>query len=727
MPRVARGQAGLEYILILAILLGALIPVFMYAADTSELSIRTTQSREAVQRIAAAADRLYAMGGGKMEVDVYLPSGIEAFSLGNGTVKLTLRIGEGTGDAFELTRGNLTGVLPVTEGYKKITLVMLPNGTVCMGETCGSFEALVVSIASPLNASYYVTDVLSSVSLNKDGSWCGVSLDSAANQTMAENGLTWSLGLSSLAEAMHNVIFSCSDSAGAVARVGPRYFTIVILPVVTLNYPNNGNVSAFKRIPLNCSATDNEGVTMIELWGNFTGTWSLSESCPVAGPSTSCEWKKVLRNAAYIWNCNATDTKGNNDWGDSNWTFTMNYPVLPNTGALVVYQEGSPVYRNWTRATSTLDSQGATLGPSSNRYWNVLVSSPLTREKLLASATVENTITAQLWDGHGWGSFVTLASSVGGDDRRKMGAAYEQLSGDGMAVYRVDTTQNPRYRIWDGASWGSEATITFSQCSGSINWVRLEPKPASDELMLVAGFSTSQICAKVWNGDSWGSDTLLESSTESTQHQTFDVAYEQQTGRALVVWSNSASDKPRYRIWNGASWGTQGQLGSVGSSDIYWIKLASNPQSNKVVAATIDGGRDLNVQLWDGSAWGTNSELETGLQTYTTRCMDVMFENSSGRALIAYGEYNAQTPRYRTWSGGWSSELSAGSVGANINWVTLGADTKSNDMLMLTLDSDNDVSFQRWNSATAAWAGYQEVNANSDSTYEGTAISFDRH
>jgi len=718
-------QAGLEYILIFAILLAALIPIFIYSSDVSDTSIRTTQSQEAVQRIAAAADRLYAMGGGRMEVDVYLPSGIEAFSLSNGTVKLTLRVGQGTGDAFQPTKGNLTGVLPVTDGYKKITLVMLPNGTVCMGDLCGSFETLVLSIVSPLNTTYYSATLLSSLNLNKDGSWCGVSLDSAANQTMSENALTWSLSLSSLSEAMHNVIFSCNDSTGAVTKSGSRYFTIVILPAVTLEYPNDGNVSTFKRIPVNCSATDNTGITKIELWGNFTGVWGLSESCPVSGPSTSCKWTKVLRNATYVWNCNATDTNGNTDWGDSNYTFRMNYLVLPNTGAVIVYQEGSPVYRIWTRATSTLSSQGAALGSSSNRYWNVLVSNPFIAEKLLASANVENSITAQVWNGTNWTSYITAASSVGGDDRRKMGAAYEQLSGDGMVVYRADTTQNPKYRIWDGTSWGSEATITFSQCSGSINWVRLEPKPGSDELMLVVGFSTSQICAKVWNGDPWGSDVLLESSTESTQYQTFDVAYEQPSGRAMVVWSNSGSSNPRYRIWSGSAWGAQAELGSVGSSDIYWIKMASDPQSNRIAAATIDSGRDLNVQVWDGSAWGSNSELETNLQTYTTRCADIRFENSSEKALVAYGEYNTQTPRYRTWSGSWSSESSASSVGAYTRWVTLGADTKSNDIIMLTLDADNDVSFQRWNGAS--WGSYQEIETGSDNTYEGTAVSFDSH
>ncbi len=128
-----KAQAGLEYIILLALLLAALVPIFIYSMDTSSVSIRTIQSREAVQRIANAADALYRLGGGKTTVYVYMPSGVESYSISQKIIKLTLRIGEGTGDIFARTEGDVSGTIVISEGYKNIPIRAFSNGTVVIG------------------------------------------------------------------------------------------------------------------------------------------------------------------------------------------------------------------------------------------------------------------------------------------------------------------------------------------------------------------------------------------------------------------------------------------------------------------------------------------------------------------------------------------------------------------------------------------------------------------
>jgi hypothetical protein len=131
--KARKSQAGLEYILIFAFLLAILTPIFIYAISISSISMRTTQSRTAVQTIATAANNLYKLGGGKTTIAVNIPSGVESYLVENKTIKLRLRIGDDYGDAFAVTDANVTGQIPITEGVHNIPVEMLSDGTIQIG------------------------------------------------------------------------------------------------------------------------------------------------------------------------------------------------------------------------------------------------------------------------------------------------------------------------------------------------------------------------------------------------------------------------------------------------------------------------------------------------------------------------------------------------------------------------------------------------------------------
>ncbi len=128
-----KGQSGLEYMIILAILLAALTPIIIYSLDTLSLSIRTAYSKEAVQKIAAAADNLYMMGGGKTTVAISIPSGVQELLLQNRTIRMRLKIGGSYGDAIAVTKANITGSFPTAEGTAYVPLQMAQNGTIVIG------------------------------------------------------------------------------------------------------------------------------------------------------------------------------------------------------------------------------------------------------------------------------------------------------------------------------------------------------------------------------------------------------------------------------------------------------------------------------------------------------------------------------------------------------------------------------------------------------------------
>jgi len=119
-----KAQAGLEYLILAGILLMFFAAVFVYSMQTSTLSIRTTQARETVQTLAAAADRLYKMGGGKTTVTVTIPESVVNYTFSGNAIRLRIAIGSEFGDAIAFTDANVTGALSKRSGKYEIPIVI---------------------------------------------------------------------------------------------------------------------------------------------------------------------------------------------------------------------------------------------------------------------------------------------------------------------------------------------------------------------------------------------------------------------------------------------------------------------------------------------------------------------------------------------------------------------------------------------------------------------------
>ncbi|MEM3030487.1 MAG: hypothetical protein QXH27_02020 [Candidatus Micrarchaeia archaeon] len=135
---MAKAQAGMEYVLIVAAFLIILIPVTYLALQTATASSRTATARIAVESVADAADSLFAQSpGARTQVVIVLPDGVNAartYILGREVnVNVFLPAG-GTADVFALARGNLTGTMPARPGKHLLTLAFLPSGVVNVSE-----------------------------------------------------------------------------------------------------------------------------------------------------------------------------------------------------------------------------------------------------------------------------------------------------------------------------------------------------------------------------------------------------------------------------------------------------------------------------------------------------------------------------------------------------------------------------------------------------------------
>ena len=132
--RTARGQSAVEYASILVLLLIALIPIVYIGLSTIEDSYRISQASVAVVSMSDAADLVFAQGpGASTLVDVYIPRAVNPAKTNVSGKEIRINVFLTSGaehDFFAITRGNLTGSLPTSEGRHRLRIEMLASGVV---------------------------------------------------------------------------------------------------------------------------------------------------------------------------------------------------------------------------------------------------------------------------------------------------------------------------------------------------------------------------------------------------------------------------------------------------------------------------------------------------------------------------------------------------------------------------------------------------------------------
>ena len=127
-----RAQAAFEYMMLFGIILLIIVPIASYVWHQNEISSRIRQGKIAVDSLVTAVDPMYAQGpGAKIVIGIVFPSGYNSdkSSISNQTIKLHVITPAGTNDLIGKTKGDVNGSLPISNGYKSITLEMI-NGYV---------------------------------------------------------------------------------------------------------------------------------------------------------------------------------------------------------------------------------------------------------------------------------------------------------------------------------------------------------------------------------------------------------------------------------------------------------------------------------------------------------------------------------------------------------------------------------------------------------------------
>ncbi|QDV91054.1 FG-GAP repeat protein [Phycisphaerae bacterium RAS2] len=282
-----------------------------------------------------------------------------------------------------------------------------------------------------------------------------------------------------------------------------------------------------------------------------------------------------------------------------------------------------------------------------------------------------------------------------------------------MVVYSVDGSNQPKASTWSGSAWSSGSSL--SSVGGEANWVILKNCPTRNEMACATFDPASDVNVMFFNGSSWSSPVEVCINADEVDDRSVDIAYEQLSGDALVVYYDLDENNFGYRTYNGTTLSSETDLARSGITGNDYVLLVSKPDSDQIVLITLGqvsgNGEVISANIWNGSSWLGWTTIESSAPTNDNECFAFCFESISGKGLLVYGESGQSQPRYRTLTGtSWSSEASVPSVGSVPWWMRLAPAPNSNSVLFASLDAANDVNVNVWNGTS--WGSNVQVETN---------------
>ena len=288
-----------------------------------------------------------------------------------------------------------------------------------------------------------------------------------------------------------------------------------------------------------------------------------------------------------------------------------------------------------------------------------------------------------------------------------------------LKPYNVITTYEPYggldipvFRRLLGATWVDPAN-TLSVGPNDAQWVVLKGCPIKKEMIMGTLDSADDINFAVWDGASWGDLTEFTQDTGSYGDRVFDIAYENQSGKALVVGRFNDSGSVRYNIWDGSAWAFVTPLEDAGllagGANLTYIDMASKPNSNEILIAIVDVANDLKVVQWDGASFVDQSEIDNDMATDEYGSAEVVYEQQSGDALVLWNHKSSSEIYYSVWDGASLSATDQLPDFGGIPYVIrAAADPTSDYIFVAAVDKSFDLNVAVWDGN--AWIDSRELS-----------------
>jgi flagellin-like protein len=388
--------------------------------------------------------------------------------------------------------------------------------------------------------------------------------------------------------------------------------------------------------------------------------------------------------------------------------------IITQTGTRVYYQADAP-----TTSSTIIPLGTETLNPNSAgtfQQWeafggtirNVLTSdrSDATGVKITGSTTLIETV--NLADSHvGLGAINSVTAFV----RAKATSTETELTRASIVSRDSTTTLNtPKIITWDNPAWGSQSELPSA--GSPVRQVRSICSPENDrpeEKIVVTLSDDGYLDAYLFNGTSWSITNNIGqvwTSASSDGRRPFDVAYESQSGDALLVYGTtvaSGTNDLAYRTWTRESgWSSEQYYDDAGHSSkvtVTFVVLASDLNSDRIGMAYIENtNNDANADVWNGLSWSNFTEITGTVAIATEECIAIASESVSGTFMAVAGE--GQFIKWSRFTTSWSNvgvfDINSGATNP-MNWLKL-ASAQGNRLMLTSVDGASDL-------CTALWDG----------------------
>lgn len=302
--------------------------------------------------------------------------------------------------------------------------------------------------------------------------------------------------------------------------------------------------------------------------------------------------------------------------------------------AIVTYLPNStsvdPAYRIWN-GTSWSVSTTITLPPTTGIVrWIETAPNPISTSNELALVMLDanSDVYGLVWNGTSWvnmGVAVVWDATAASATKKTIDVAYEQTSGRVLFGWGDSVATDQYYRIWNGTTLTAATLLDIPASGGVCEWVKLVPRPISNELMYGCQDAGSDLNTRKWSGSAWDTATQHpehSATTENITSMNYDLVWETHStnpGEALLAWGNSATVSKKQ--WSGAAWGVASVLTS--SDDSSFIKLKADPVSGAIFAGIYEDATSATDDIWEtrltggGTVWSAKNTIWGGATSAT--------------------------------------------------------------------------------------------------------------
>ena len=288
----------------------------------------------------------------------------------------------------------------------------------------------------------------------------------------------------------------------------------------------------------------------------------------------------------------------------------------------------------------------------------------------------------------------------------------------------TNTVNSPKTRSWDGSTWGPEAEEATAGSPIRVTRMAWSPTTPNTKIFVTVsddGFLDAYVCTPTCSvtnniGQVW-------TPPNSNIDYRFDIAYEQLSGTALLVYGVLSTDPTRdlaYREYTG-SWGPEQYLDNTNNgTDLQYgvMHLAPKIGSDQIGLIAATTNFVITAWIWSGTAFGSFTQLTaTGFESYVRDHLAMAWETNSGTLLAVAIPSGGQSVLYSRYTTSWSapSTFTCSVSGKWIAFIALKPNpiSTANNMILAVEDTGSSVSTCYWDGS--GWTNFVTHDTASDS------------